>query len=98
MVLVLTAFAALAVGAAAALAVPSAHKADVPPSTASFTAVDDPAWEAHGGSGNIVTIAPGGTVTFSYPTGGSSHNADFGNTPPSSCIQNSGDNTGTTPP
>jgi plastocyanin len=54
------------------------------PSSGSFTVSDD-AFTAAGG-GTTVTIAPGGTVSFSYPTGMSMHNVDFGRGPqPSSC-------------
>jgi plastocyanin len=46
------------------------------PSSGSFTVSDD-AFTAAGG-GTTVTVAPGGTVRFSYPTGMSMHNVDFG--------------------
>jgi plastocyanin len=96
--LLLTAFAALAVGAAAALAVPAVHKADVPPSTGTFTAVDYD-WEGNGGSSNMITIAPGGTVTFGYPSGTDEHNVDFDSgSSPTSCTQSAGTNTGAVPP
>ena len=36
---------------------------------------------------NTVNITPGGRVTFSYPVGFSVHNADFEETPPTSCVQ-----------
>jgi plastocyanin len=39
---------------------------------------------------NTVQIAPGGTVSFAYPTGASSHNVVFGAAPPSSCVQTAG--------
>jgi hypothetical protein len=59
-----------------------------PPSTGSFTAVDF-SWNA-GGGGHSITIAPGGTVSFGYPSGSSVHNADFGTTNiPSSCQETS---------
>jgi plastocyanin len=55
------------------------------PMTASFTATDY-AWTASGG-GSTVNIATGGTVDFSYPSGHSIHNVDFGTGPqPSSCM------------
>jgi plastocyanin len=83
-------------GAAIAV-VPSIASGD-PPSTGSFTAVDD-AWQANGGPGNSATIAPGGTVTFSYPSGFSQHNADFGSgSQPTSCTQTAGANSGAVPP
>jgi plastocyanin len=55
------------------------------PMTGSFTASDF-AFTAAGG-GNTVTIAPGGTVSFSYPSGSNDHNVDFGSGPqPTSCV------------
>jgi plastocyanin len=55
------------------------------PMTGSFT-VSDFAFTAAGG-GNTVTIAPGGTVSFSYPSGSNEHNVDFGSGPqPTSCM------------
>jgi plastocyanin len=54
------------------------------PMTASFTATDY-AWNASGG-GSTVSVATGGTVDFSYPSGHSIHNVDFGSgMQPSSC-------------
>jgi plastocyanin len=67
-----------------------------PPSTGSFTASDD-FWTASGG-GSTVNIATGGTVTFSYPSGFTSHNADFSSGTPSSCTQTAGTNSGAVPP
>jgi hypothetical protein len=62
--------------------------------TASFTAVDNgtffsqPTWSANGTTQSAVTILPGGTVTFSYPAGGSSiHNVVFTGPQPTSCTQ-----------
>ncbi len=67
--------------------------------TASFTAVDNgnffpvPTWNAGGataknqGDLHAVSIVPGGTVTFSYPTGTSTYNAVFDGAQPSSCVQ-----------
>jgi hypothetical protein len=49
-----------------------------------FKAVDY-AWLADGGPGNELTITPGETVTFAYPTGASFHNVVFEGTEPSSC-------------
>jgi plastocyanin len=55
------------------------------PMTGSFTASDF-AFTAAGG-GNTVTIAPGGTVSFAYPSGSNEHNVDFGSGPqPTSCM------------
>lgn len=68
------------------------------PSTASFTASDF-TWKVSGSSANAVTIAVGGTVTFSYPSGSNEHNADFGTgAQPSSCTQTAGTDSGAVPP
>jgi plastocyanin len=68
-------------------------------STPSFTAADY-AWTVTGSAkSTTVTIDPGGSVGFSYPTGHSFHNADFGNGPrPSGCTQSAGDASGRVPP
>ncbi|HEU0316940.1 MAG TPA: hypothetical protein VFR49_06400 [Solirubrobacteraceae bacterium] len=62
--------------------------------TASFTAVDSGQpilelhyWYATGTTNNSVTIAPGGTVSFSYPAGDSSRNVVFTGPQPSACTQ-----------
>jgi plastocyanin len=47
---------------------------------------------------NTVEIAPGGTVSFAYPSGGSVHNVVFNAAQPSSCVQQSGANVGAVPP
>jgi plastocyanin len=39
---------------------------------------------------NTVQIAPGGTVSFGYPAGGSAHNVVFDAAQPSSCTQSAG--------
>jgi plastocyanin len=75
---------------------PASTAASSAPMTGSFTAVDY-AWNAAGG-GNTVTIAPGGTVSFSYPSGGSIHNAAFDSAQPTSCTQTAGASTGSVPP
>jgi hypothetical protein len=75
---------------------PGSAAADSPPTTAAFTASDF-AWTA-GGGGTTVTIAQGGTVTFSYPMGISEHNADFTTGNPSSCMQTAGPSSGSVPP
>jgi plastocyanin len=76
--------------------VPGLATGDASPS-ASFTAVDF-AWNASGG-GNQVTIPQGGTVSFAYPSGASTHNADFsGGRPPTSCSQTTGASSGSVPP
>lgn len=85
------------VGAAVAV-LPALGAGSSPPTTASFTAIDNK-WEVSGSTATRVTIAQGGTVTFSYPSGVSIHNADFSHGPePSSCIQTSGPNSGPVPP
>jgi plastocyanin len=90
--------AALAAGAAAAIVLPAMAPGDAPPTTASFTAQDF-AWNATGGTTHSVTIAEGGTVDFGYPSGASSHNADFSGGPaPSSCTQTAGVDSGPVPP
>ena len=66
--------AALAGGAGLAVLVASAG-ADAP-SSASITAKDPYSFD-NGSGGNSVSIAKDGTVTFSYPTGGSYHNVVF---------------------
>jgi plastocyanin len=73
--------AALAAGAALALAVSSAD-ADAP-ATASITAKDPYSFD-NGSGASSVTIAQGGTVSFSYPKGSSLHNVRF-DTQPTSC-------------
>jgi plastocyanin len=84
-------------GAAIAV-IPAIASGDSPPSSASFTAVDF-AWDVSGSNSNQTTIAQGGTVTFSYPSGSSTHNADFGNgSQPTSCNQTAGANSGSVPP
>jgi plastocyanin len=77
---------------------PTVAAGNSPPTTASLKAFDY-GWSANGGSGTKVTIGQGGTVTFSYPTGNSEHNADFGTGPhPSSCGQTAGPSSGSVPP
>ena len=71
-----------AAAAAAALS-PALAYSDVA-ADGSFKAVDF-GWVADGGTGNELTIAPGETVAFAYPTGASFHNVVFEGTPPSSC-------------
>jgi PKD repeat protein len=78
-----------------------AHRNAAPPLTASVITYDfgfrDSTKTESDPTGTTVTIAPGGTVSFSYPTGGSGHNVVFGDgdtgTPgaqPSSCTQTAG--------
>jgi plastocyanin len=86
-----------ALGAAIAV-LPSLAAGSSPPTTASFKAFDF-GWSANGGTATKATIAQGGTVTFSYPSGISEHNADFGKGPkPSSCAQTAGPSSGSVPP
>jgi plastocyanin len=70
------------------------------PTTASVTAMDSGsgAGEQHAWSGGDVTLAAGGTVTFSYPSGNSTHNVVFTDAQPSSCTQTAGPDTGPVPP
>ena len=74
--------AALAAGAALAVVVASAGADE--PMTAGITAKDPYSFD-NGSGGNSVSIAAGGTVTFSYPTGASSHNVVFDPAQPTSC-------------
>jgi plastocyanin len=76
--------AALAI--ACALFVARSDPARAFPTAATFTASDSLTWTA-GTGGSSVHIDPGGVVSFSYPSGFSSHNVDFGATPPTSCAQ-----------
>jgi plastocyanin len=90
--------AALAAGVLVALAVSaSADGGAQPPPSASFTARDN-AWEVTGSSATTATIATGGTVFFSYPSGSNVHNVDFTGLAPSSCTQTAGTNLGAVPP
>ncbi len=83
----------------AAIAVlPTLAAGSSPPTTASLKAFDF-GWSANGGTATKATIAQGGTVTFSYPSGISEHNADFGKGPkPSGCTQTAGPGSGSVPP
>lgn len=86
-----------ALGAAIAV-LPALAAGSSLPSTGSMTAFDY-GWSANGGSAKELTIAQGGTVTFSYPSGLNQHNADFGGGPhPTSCTQTAGLNSGSVPP
>jgi plastocyanin len=93
-------------GAAVAV-VPSLGSAQAQGTTASFTAVDGGDffmghfWYATGTQSTTVSITPGGTVDFAYPTGNSSHNAVFTGAQPSACTQRtapSGYSVGPAPP
>jgi plastocyanin len=90
--------AALAAGVVWVLVVSASAQggAAQPPPTATVMAVDN-AWQADNG-GTTATVAVGGTVTFSYPSGMSIHNVDFTQAQPTTCTQTSGSNTGAAPP
>jgi plastocyanin len=79
--------------------VPTLAHGDASSSSASFIA-SDYQWRAAGESSNVVTIAQGQAVAFSYPSGYSEHNADFHGAQPSICTQTAGAGTGSggTPP
>jgi len=85
--------------AAAAAVPPGLATGSATTSGGSFTASDFE-WSANGNARSTkLTIAPGGTVTFSYPSGHSEHNADFGKGPkPTSCAQTAGIPVGKVPP
>lgn len=94
-------FACLPAVAAAMPVDAGAHLVAAPPLTASVITYDfgfrDSTKTESDPTGTTVTIAPGGTVSFSYPTGGSSHNVVFGNgdtgasgPQPTSCVQTAG--------
>lgn len=90
--------AALIAGVVTAVVLPAMAPGDAPPTSASFTAQDF-AWDVTGGTSHSVTIAEGGTVDFGYPSGASSHNADFASGPaPTSCTQTAGTDSGPVPP
>jgi plastocyanin len=79
-------FTALAAGAVAAFAVSAGAQGGgaQPPTAASVTARDN-YWEVNGAPGSTATIATGGTVAFSYPSGSTEHNARFTSGPQPSC-------------
>ena len=88
----------LALAAVAGAAVPAiAFSEHQFPTTASFEA-EDYDWHVAGGNATAVTVAKGATVTFSYPTGSSGHNADFTSGTPTSCTQTAGASSGSVPP
>jgi plastocyanin len=68
---------------AAAVLVPALAYGDAAPD-ASFTAEDN-VWHVTGSAATQVTIAPGDTVAFGYPTGASYHDVKFDSGEPSSC-------------
>jgi plastocyanin len=77
--------AALAAGAAVAVALVSpAHGGVQPPPSASFTAENNH-WYVTGTLSTTAAIAAGGSVTFTSPAGNNDHNASFQGAGPSSC-------------
>jgi plastocyanin len=91
------AMAALAAGTGAAYAVAGSAAGAGAPSTASVTAIDFD-WVMPGGPAYTATIAAGGTVSFSYPSGVSIHNVDFTAGGPTACTQTAGAASGATSP
>jgi plastocyanin len=83
--------------AVVAVLVPAVAVAEAPPSTGTINAVDI-AWENPATGQSKVVIAPGGTVNFSYPSGGTIHNVVFNGASPTSCTQTAGPNSGPAPP
>ena len=65
------------------------------PATASIVAIDN-AFTLPGGGPANVTIAPGGSVTFSYPSGESAHNVLFTSLAPAGCATVTGPAAGAT--
>jgi plastocyanin len=82
---------------AAVALVPAAAIAEAPPLIGAIKAVDFD-WTNPAGGGNEVVIAPGGTVEFSYPSGGNAHNVVFEGAAPTSCTQTAGPGSGGVPP
>jgi plastocyanin len=83
--------------AVVAVLVPAVAVAEAPPSTATINAVDI-SWESPATGQSKVVIAPGGTVTFAYPSGSTIHNVVFNGASPTSCTQTAGPNSGPVPP
>ena len=79
---------------AAAIAIHSLAWGDSPPLTASLYAYDFGFQDAPGSGNSTVTIAPGGTIEFSYPEGSSSHNVVFDQDQPAACSQTAGTDAG----
>jgi plastocyanin len=90
---------AIAVGFGVAAAAAPGLAAGSAPTSATFAAYDY-GWIANGKAKSTrAVIAPGGTVSFSYPAGRSEHNADFrGGPSPTSCTQTGGLTSGSVPP
>jgi plastocyanin len=68
---------------AGAVLVPALAYATAAPS-GSFTAVDY-AWRANGTDATSLTVAPGESVSFGYPSGSNFHNLHFTDAQPTSC-------------
>jgi plastocyanin len=85
------------IAVALVFAITGSARGDASAPAASFTA-QDYAWSVTGSSETTAHIDPGQSVAFAYPSGGSTHNADFGSLPPSSCTQLSGTDSGSVPP
>jgi plastocyanin len=73
----------LAAACGVVVAVP-AYARQEPPRSATVTATDYSA-SSHAWVGGDATIAAGGTVTFTYPTGTSTHSVEFTGAQPASC-------------
>lgn len=86
----------LALAAFAVLA-PAAAVAEAPPLSGAINAVDA-SWRNPATNQSKVVIAPGGTVDFAYPSGGTVHNVVFTGPAPTSCEQTAGVNSGAVPP
>jgi plastocyanin len=69
-----------------------------PPPDGAIKAVDFEFQNVADPDSNEVTISAGGTVTFSYPSGGNFHNVGFSTLAPTSCTQTVGPNSGPVPP
>jgi plastocyanin len=83
----------------AVVLVPGLAHGQEAPATASVVALDEPNRFEVAGGGTDVTLAPGGIVTFSYPSGRSRHNVLFnGALQPQSCTQTAGPPSGSVPP
>lgn len=90
--------ACLLLGIAAVLVLaPASAVAEAPPPSGAIDAVDLAFVNPATGQ-NKVVIAPGGTVDFAYPSGGTTHNVAFAGAAPSACTQTAGTDSGAVPP
>ncbi len=90
--------ACLLLGVAAVLVLaPASAVAEAPPLSGTINAVDLAFVNPATGQ-NKVVIAPGGTVDFAYPSGGTTHNVAFTGAAPSACTQTAGTDSGAVPP